>query len=42
MAYKIEFEEKALADFETLDGSVKRQIQKYIVSEFFINKGEPL
>ena len=30
MAYKIEFEEKALADFETLDGSVKRQIQKYI------------
>ena len=30
MAYKIEFGEKALAEFENLDGSVKRQIQKYI------------
>ena len=30
MAYKIEFGEKALAEFENLDSSVKRQIQKYI------------
>ena len=30
MAYKIEFEEQAFAEFSKLDGSVKKQIQKYI------------
>ena len=30
MAYKIEFEERAFEDFSKLDGSVKKQIQKYL------------
>lgn len=30
MAYKIEFEAQAFAEFSKLDGSVKKQIQKYI------------
>ena len=30
MAYQIEFEEKATADFSKLDGSTKKRIQKYI------------
>lgn len=30
MAYKIEFEEEAFAEFSRLDGTVKKQIQKYI------------
>ena len=30
MAYRIEFESQALADFSRLDGAVKKQIQKYI------------
>ena len=30
MAYKIEFEEKAFEDFSKLEGSVKKQIQKYL------------
>lgn len=30
MAYQIEFDEKAFADFSKLDGSVKKKIQKYI------------
>ena len=30
MAYKVEFGEKAFEDFSKLDGSVKKQIQKYI------------
>lgn len=46
MAYKIEFEAKALADFEKLDNSIKKQIQKYIdkiaVREDPRTLGEPL
>ncbi|MGI5099432.1 type II toxin-antitoxin system RelE/ParE family toxin [Treponema vincentii] len=30
MAYKIEFEAQALAEFSNLDGAVKKQIRKYI------------
>lgn len=30
MAYRIEFETRARAEFSKLDGSVKKQIQKYI------------
>ena len=30
MAYKIDFEKRALADFEKLDRVIKKQIQKYI------------
>lgn len=30
MAYKIEFEMQAAADFSSLDGAVKKQIQKYL------------
>lgn len=30
MAYKIEFEARAFAEFSKLDGAVKKQIQKYI------------
>lgn len=30
MVYKIEFEERAFEDFSKLDGSVKKQIQKYL------------
>lgn len=30
MAYKIKFEKRAFEDFSKLDGSVKKQIQKYI------------
>ncbi|MGP1459638.1 MAG: type II toxin-antitoxin system RelE family toxin [Treponema sp.] len=30
MAYKIEFDVRAFADFSKLDGSAKKQIQKYI------------
>lgn len=30
MAYKIDFEEHAAEEFSKLDGSVKKQIQKYI------------
>lgn len=30
MAYRIEFEQKAFEEFSRLDGSVKKQIQKYI------------